>query len=91
MEFNRRVRAGLAWSLITGTALMKRVRSNVAWSLVTGVVIVEWHQPRRIILILAAAVLSAALNGLFDVANERWPKPVRWRLPQRRGPGKGAA
>ena len=91
MTLNNRVRAGVARILIAGVALVRRVRSNIAWSLVIGVVTVEWHQPQRVALILGLAALYAVLSSLFDAVNERWPKPILWRLPQGRGPGKGAA
>ncbi len=91
MALNNRVRADVARGLIAGVALVKRMRPNMAWSLVAGVVIVEWHQPQRVALILGLAALSAALGSLLDAADERWPKPILWRPPQGRGPGKGAA
>ena len=68
---------------------IKRLRANMAWGFAFGVVFVEWHQPRRIGLIVAAACASIVLNSLFDVANARWPKPLRWRLRRRRSPNGG--
>ena len=63
----------------------KRFRANWAWGLLFGVIWNEWHQPRRVALILVMAALVAITNSLLDAASERW----QW--PKRRKRGTGAA
>ncbi len=66
---------------------IKRMRGNFAWSLAAAIAVVEHYQFQRILLILGLATAGAVFYSLFDVAQERWPQPVRWYW-KRLAPGK---
>ena len=56
----------------------KRIKANWVWGLFSAIIWDEWHQPRKMALLLGSAALTALVFSLFDAANERWPKPLRW-------------
>ena len=50
----------------------KRLRRNWVWGLFFAIVWFEWHQPRKMALMLGDATLTAVIFSLLDAANERW-------------------